>query len=91
MCARRPGNIFLFLFFFYCFFFVVVVVFVVVVIDNFTGSKDTEPYKTDFSFLCQYIILSAFDGIFFIRAPNGKGDHLSLASKIAIFIRMKLQ
>ena len=23
--------------------------------DNFTGSKDTEPYKTDVSFLCQYI------------------------------------
>ena len=23
--------------------------------DNFTGSKDTEPYKTDGSFLCQYI------------------------------------
>ena len=22
--------------------------------DNFTGSKDTEPYKTDVSFLCQY-------------------------------------
>ena len=24
-------------------------------VDNFTGSKDTEPYKTDVSFLCQYI------------------------------------
>ena len=24
--------------------------------DNFTGSKDTEPYKTDVSFLCQYMI-----------------------------------
>ena len=23
--------------------------------DNFTGSKDTEPYKTDVSFLYQYI------------------------------------
>ena len=23
--------------------------------DNFTGSKDTESYKTDVSFLCQYI------------------------------------
>ena len=22
---------------------------------NFTGSKDTEPYKIDVSFLCQYI------------------------------------
>ena len=24
--------------------------------DNFTGSKDREPYKTDVSFLCQYIL-----------------------------------
>ena len=24
--------------------------------DNFTGSKDTRPYKTDVSFLCQYIL-----------------------------------
>ena len=24
--------------------------------DNFTGSKDTEPYKTDVSFLFQYIL-----------------------------------
>ena len=23
--------------------------------DNFTGLKDTEPYKTDVSFLCQYM------------------------------------
>ena len=23
--------------------------------DNFTGAKDTKPYKTDVSFLCQYI------------------------------------
>ena len=28
--------------------------------DNFTGSKDMEPYKTDVSFLCQYIILFSF-------------------------------
>ena len=25
-------------------------------VDNFTGSKDTEPYKTDVSFLCRYIL-----------------------------------
>ena len=24
--------------------------------DNFTGSKDTEPYKSDVSFLCQYTV-----------------------------------
>ena len=29
--------------------------FVLFFADNFTGSKDTEPYKTDVSFLCQYI------------------------------------
>ena len=23
--------------------------------DNFTGAKDTKPYKTDVSFLCQYM------------------------------------
>ena len=27
--------------------------------DNFTGLKDTEPYKTDVSFLCQYTIKTA--------------------------------
>ena len=27
--------------------------------DNFTGSKDTEPYKTDVSFLCQYMYMYA--------------------------------
>ena len=37
MCARRSGNFFFFFFF---------------LADNFTGSKDTEPYKTDASFLC---------------------------------------
>ena len=42
MCARRSGNIFFFFFFFFFF------------ADNFTGSKDREPYKTDVSFLCQY-------------------------------------
>ena len=26
-------------------------------VDNFTGSKDIEPYKTDVSFLCQYILV----------------------------------
>ena len=25
--------------------------------ENFSGSKDTEPYKTDVSFLCQYNIV----------------------------------
>ena len=34
MCARRSGNI---LFYFF-------------LADNFTGSKDTEPYKMDVSF-----------------------------------------
>ena len=27
-------------------------------VENFSCSKDTEPYKTDVSFLCQYIIIS---------------------------------
>ena len=36
MCTRRSGNIFFFFFFFFA--------------DNFTGSKDTERYKTDVSF-----------------------------------------
>ena len=35
-----------FFFFFFFFFFLA---------ENFSGSKDTEPYKTDVSFLCQYI------------------------------------
>ena len=26
--------------------------------DNFTGSKDAEPYKTNVSFLCQYTFVS---------------------------------
>ena len=26
--------------------------------DNFTGSKDTELYKTDISFLCQYMFMT---------------------------------
>ena len=47
MCVRRSGNI-LFYFFF---------------ADNFTGSKDTEPYKTDVSFLCQHMFL---DGVNFV-------------------------
>ena len=34
-------------------------------------------------------ILSAFDGIFVLEAPNWKDDHLSLTSKFAIFIRIK--
>ena len=25
--------------------------------DNFSGSKDTEPYKTDISFVCQDILV----------------------------------
>ena len=45
MCARRSENILFYLFIFFFFFAV-----------NFTGSKDTEPYKTDVSCLCQYII-----------------------------------
>ena len=43
MYASRSGNI-LFYFFF---------------ADNFTGSKDTEPYKTDVSFLCQCMYMYA--------------------------------
>ena len=38
MCARRSGNILFYYYYFFFFFFA----------DNFTGSKDTEPYKTDF-------------------------------------------
>ena len=41
MCARRSGNIFFFFFFFFY---------------NLTGSKATEPYKMDVSFLCRYTI-----------------------------------
>ena len=44
MCARRSGNIFFSFSFFFLFFFLLT-----------TLSKDTEPYKTDVSFLCQYI------------------------------------
>ena len=29
----------------------------IVFAENFTGSKDTEPYKMDVSFLCHYIYL----------------------------------
>ena len=47
MCARHSGNI---LFYFYLF------IYFFCFADNFTGSKDTEPYKTDVSFLCQYIM-----------------------------------
>ena len=38
MCSRRSGNI--------LFYFILFLSFA----DNFTGSKDTEPYKTDVSF-----------------------------------------
>ena len=51
MCARRSGNI-LFYFIFYLFIYLFIFL-----ADNFTGSKDTEPYKTDVSFLCQYIVV----------------------------------
>ena len=41
MCARRSGNI---LFYFHF------------LTENFSGSKDTAPYKTDVSFLCQCMV-----------------------------------
>ena len=47
MYARRSGNI---LFYFFFFFFA----------ENFSGSKDTEPYKTDVSFLCQYTYFDTY-------------------------------
>ena len=45
MCARRSGNI-LFYFLFFA--------------DNFTGSKDTEPYKMDVSFFFPFFFLSVY-------------------------------
>ena len=48
VCKTFGKHFVLFNFFFFFFFFFFT--------DNFAGSKDTEPYKTDVSFLCQYII-----------------------------------
>ena len=47
LCVPDVRETFFFSFFFFFFFFA----------DNFTGSKDTEPYKADVSFLCHYINL----------------------------------